>query len=157
MAAPCEMEKATGAAGMAGMACIGFWPLAPSLCSGGSIEPESFFLFALWPVLGPLFFRNILHREKQDIYGRSPAVWRALLSLPHSLCLPRLDEPVGHEGGRGRYQRRAAHTSFEANLTKNVSIPRRRATFRGSLFQNRVRCGSSRSAMGSPSRWPSAM
>ena len=81
MAAPCGMEKATGAAGMAGMACIGFWPLVPSLCSGGSIEPESFFLFALWPVLGPLFFRNILHREKQDIYGRSLAVWRALLSL----------------------------------------------------------------------------
>ena len=75
------LEKATGVAGTVAMACFGLWLLAPSLFSESSIEPESYFLFVLWSVLGLLFFRNILHREKQDLYGHSLVVWVSLLSL----------------------------------------------------------------------------
>jgi diguanylate cyclase (GGDEF)-like protein len=66
---------------MAAMAANGLWLLAPSLFSESSIEPESYFLFVLWSVLGLLFFRYVLRRERKDLYGHSLIVWIALLSL----------------------------------------------------------------------------
>ena len=76
-----SLEKWTGMAGAAVMSCFAAWPLASSLFSESAMEPESYFLFVVWSVLGFLFFRNVLNRDKSGRFGRSVIVWIAILSL----------------------------------------------------------------------------
>lgn len=74
-------EIRTGTAGL--VICIGFglYLLLPNLFTAGSMEPESFFLFVVWSVLGFVYFRSILKHDAQKRFGKSIIVWIALLSL----------------------------------------------------------------------------
>ena len=74
-------EVITGAFGLAAMILFGLYILLPNLVSTGSMERETYFLFIVWSILGFLFFRSILGRDKERRFGTSIVVWVALLSL----------------------------------------------------------------------------
>ncbi len=74
-------EKKTGLAGLVLMIGFGLYLLVPNLFTEGSIEPESYFLFVAWAMLGFLFFWAILKRDSEGRFGKSIVVWIALLSL----------------------------------------------------------------------------
>ncbi len=74
-------EMYYGLAGVITMIAIGAWFLLPSLFVKGSIATETYLLFILWSVLGFLFFRYILRRDKKKRFGTSVSVWVVLLAL----------------------------------------------------------------------------
>ncbi|MBQ6518978.1 MAG: amino acid permease [Anaerolineaceae bacterium] len=75
------LEKWTGMTGLVIMFCFVLYLLLPNLISSGSMESASYFLFVVWSVLGFLFFRWILARDRQNRFGRSIIVWIGLLTL----------------------------------------------------------------------------
>jgi len=76
-----KTEKYTGLAGIVIMIGFGIYLLVPSLYTTGGMEPETYFLFVAWAVLGFVFFRLILKHDERKLFGRSIIVWIALLSL----------------------------------------------------------------------------
>ena len=74
-------EAWSGMFGLAVMTVFGLYMLVPSLFSTGTVEPESYFLFVVWSVLGIIFFRSVIRRDGKNRFGRSVVVWIALLSL----------------------------------------------------------------------------
>lgn len=75
------VEEATGIIGLVVMVIFGLNLLLPSLFLTGSLATESYFLFTAWGILGFMFFRSILSRDKHRRFGRSVIVWIGLLSL----------------------------------------------------------------------------
>ncbi|MBQ6376742.1 MAG: amino acid permease [Lachnospiraceae bacterium] len=80
-----KMEDRTeiwsGRAGCLIMVLLGACFLFPNFISKGSLATETYFLFIVWSVLGFLFFRSILHRDKKKRFGGSVSVWIAFLGL----------------------------------------------------------------------------
>ena len=76
-----KLEKFTGLAGAVIMALFVLYLLVPNLLTTASMEAPSYFLFVVWSVLGFIFFRWILTRDKTARFGRSIIVWIGLLSL----------------------------------------------------------------------------
>lgn len=60
---------------------FGLYLLVPSLFSNGTMETESYFIFMLWSILGILYFRVVLRHDESNRYGKTIAVWIALLAL----------------------------------------------------------------------------
>ena len=58
-------------------ACI----FLPNLVAKGTLATETYVLFIVWSVLGFLFFRRILHKDREKRFGNSIIVWVALLAL----------------------------------------------------------------------------
>ena len=76
-----RLEKWTGRIGFVLMIAFGVYILLPNLVTHGSLAKETYFLFIVWSVLGFLFFRGILHRDKERRFGQSIVVWVVLLAL----------------------------------------------------------------------------
>lgn len=76
-----KIETITGLAGLILMAGFVLYLLLPNLISTGSMESASYFLFVIWSVIGFMFFRWILNRDRSNRFGRSIIVWIGLLSL----------------------------------------------------------------------------
>ena len=76
-----KTEIWTGRLGLVLMVAFGAYILIPNFFSAGTMEKESYFLFVVWSVLGFVLFRNILHRDRENRFGRSFIVWIALLML----------------------------------------------------------------------------
>lgn len=76
-----KVEKWTGGIGLVLMIGFGLYIILPNLITTGSMEKETYFLFVVWSVLGFLFFRTILRRDREKRFGNSIVVWIALLSL----------------------------------------------------------------------------
>ena len=76
-----KKEAAFGTAGTVIMVAFACYLLIPNLFAEGDMAPESYFLFVAWSVLGFLFFRTILKRDRQRRFGKTIVVWIALLSL----------------------------------------------------------------------------
>lgn len=74
-------EIVTGIAGMAIMIICLFYTLIPNLISTSTIERETYFLFIVWTIMGFVFFRMLLSRDKSKKYGQSVIVWASLLAL----------------------------------------------------------------------------
>lgn len=74
-------ERTTGTVGLVICVMFGLYMLVPNLFSAGSMEPESFFLFVTWAVLGFVYFHVILKHDAGKLFGKSIIVWIALLSL----------------------------------------------------------------------------
>ena len=74
-------ERDLGLAGLVIMIAFGAYLLIPNLFGEGGMEPASYFLFVIWSVLGFVFFRRLLLKDKEKRYGRTIVVWIALLSL----------------------------------------------------------------------------
>ncbi len=76
-----KTEKRYGLTGLVLMIIFILSLLLPSLLSTGSLEPESYFLFTAWAIIGFLFFRHILQKDQKKRFGKSIVVWIGLLSL----------------------------------------------------------------------------
>ena len=74
-------EVRTGLAGTILMILFLLYLLLPNLLFEQTMESESYLLFAVWAILGFLFFRNVLRRDAARHFGRSVIVWIALLAL----------------------------------------------------------------------------
>ena len=70
-----------GRIGLGVMAAFGLSILLPNLVTKGSMVKETYFLFIVWSVLGFVFFRWILRRDKEKRFGASIIVWVAILVL----------------------------------------------------------------------------
>ena len=55
--------------------------LVPNIVSVKTLSTESYLILALWAMLGLLFFRFLLRRDKQRRLGRSTIAWIVLLGL----------------------------------------------------------------------------
>lgn len=76
-----RIERITGLAGVVIMAGYGLYTLIPNLTAAGSIERETFFIFIVWTLLGFVYFRIVLERDKERKYGKSVIVWAAMLAI----------------------------------------------------------------------------
>lgn len=70
-----------GIAGVILMILFGAYLLLPNFVSRTTLAKETFLLFIAWSVLGFVFFRFTLHRDKERRFGSSIIVWIVLLSL----------------------------------------------------------------------------
>ena len=76
-----RVEQATGGLGIVLTVAIAAYLLLPSLFMTQSLEPESYFLFALWSIIGFALFRILLGRDTQRRFGRAIVVWVGLLAI----------------------------------------------------------------------------
>ena len=76
-----KVEKTTGIAGFVLMIFLAVLLLLPDLFGINTIANESYFLFAVWVILGFLFFHFVLRRDKGRLFGHSVIVWVALTFL----------------------------------------------------------------------------
>lgn len=74
-------DKRFGLAGFILMTAFGAYTVVPNLFGSNSMERETFFLLTVWAILGFLFFRSLLKRDKSKRFGKSIIVWIGLLSL----------------------------------------------------------------------------
>ncbi|MCR4590949.1 MAG: amino acid permease [Lachnospiraceae bacterium] len=75
-------EIITGIIGVLVMAAFVIMLLVPNFLSSGSMATESYFLFAIWAIIGMVFFHHILrHDHKNRRFGRTGVVWVVLLML----------------------------------------------------------------------------
>ena len=74
-------EVWTGRVGLSLMIAFAVYILLPNLVARGSMAKETYFLFITWTVLGFVFFRYILQRDKDRRFGSAIIVWVALLAL----------------------------------------------------------------------------
>lgn len=74
-------QLGTGIAGLAIMIGFALYLTVPNLFTAGQMEPESYFLFAVWATLGLLYFNLLLRRDRERRFGNSIVVWIALFSL----------------------------------------------------------------------------
>ena len=73
--------KITGTIGLALMVLYMLYLLLPNLVAQGSMAKESYFLFIVWSILGFLYFRSTLRRDREHRFGKSVIVWVVLLAL----------------------------------------------------------------------------
>lgn len=76
-----RVELCTGLAGTALMVLFAIMLLFPSFTGSNSMASESYFLFAVWALLGFVLFRIVLQKDPNRRFGKSVIVWIALLSL----------------------------------------------------------------------------
>lgn len=76
-----RLEQYTGVTGLAVMACFAAYLLVPALFGVRDLESESYFIFVSWSVLGVLYFRRIIKRDRHNRYGNALIVWIVFLSL----------------------------------------------------------------------------
>ena len=71
----------TGAVGLILMIGMGLYLVLPDLFGNGAMARETFLLFAVWALLGFVFFRNVMYRDHERKFGKSVIVWIGLLGL----------------------------------------------------------------------------
>ena len=96
-------EILTGRLGLLISIGFGAYVLVPDLFTTGSMATESYFLFVVWAVLGFLYFRIILVRDKSKRFGRSIVVWIALLSLVLFVSLVWMNQSIMTATDRGMH------------------------------------------------------
>ncbi len=74
-------ERRFGVAGVVIMILFGAYMVLQSFISVSSMSKETYFLFIAWAVLGFVFLRSILSKDREKRFGHSVIVWVALLSL----------------------------------------------------------------------------
>ena len=79
--AKAHIEQATGVAGIALMVCFALLLLIPGLLPFHAMETESYILFIVWAVLGLVYFRLLIRRDREREYGQRIIVWIILLVL----------------------------------------------------------------------------
>jgi len=76
-----KKEKLYGMTGTVIMVAFALILLLPALFGSGDLAPETYFLFTIWAILGFIFFRTILKRDRTRRFGRTVVVWIALLGM----------------------------------------------------------------------------
>lgn len=68
-----------GLAGIVFMIAVGALLVMPNFFSVGAMEKETYFLFSVWAILGSIYFRHMLSKDKENRFGQSTVVWVTLL------------------------------------------------------------------------------
>jgi len=76
-----KLEKRFGLAGTVIMVVFALMLLLPSLFGAGDLASETYFLFTIWAILGFIFFRTMITRDRARRFGRTVVVWIALLGM----------------------------------------------------------------------------
>jgi diguanylate cyclase (GGDEF)-like protein len=79
------------------------------------METESYFIFALWSLLGFIYFRMILRRDSERRYGNSIIVWISLFSLIMFISLVWLCRSILSATGDGMSAIESYYTSAAAS------------------------------------------
>ena len=74
-----RLQQTTGIAGLILMLIFVLLILLPNILGTGGMSTESYFLFDLWAVVGLIYFRAILKKNKAHNHERSELVWMVLL------------------------------------------------------------------------------
>ena len=69
--------------------------IVPNYASGAMMATESYLLLVLWCIIGFLFFRSILHRDKLQRFGQSTVVWIAILVIIAIMSLMWMRQTTG--------------------------------------------------------------
>ena len=123
-------EKVTGLAGLAMMIAFGVYLLVPNLFTTGSMEPESYFLFVVWSVLGFFFFRGILKRDRKKRFGKTILVWIALLSLILFVSLVWMNQSILNATNAAMHTIEAVYTESGISEVQSGLITRQMAAIR---------------------------
>lgn len=75
------VERVTGLIGVIAMVIFGMHALLSGIFESHSMEPETYFLFAAWGLVGFIAFRLIMARDSRKRFGRSTIVWVGLQAL----------------------------------------------------------------------------
>lgn len=75
------IERDCGLIGLILMIALGLYLVIPGIAGTGTMEYESFIFFAIWGVLGFVFFRGLLRTDRERRYGKSVVTWVGLLAL----------------------------------------------------------------------------
>ena len=94
-----KKEHRFGVAGVILMIGFGLYLLIPNLYGNATLEKESFIIFVIWAVMGILFFRVVLKRDRSGRFGHSIIVWVALLSLTLFVSLVWMNQNVMQTAG----------------------------------------------------------
>ena len=73
--------RATGLAGAVISVLFFLYFMVPNIWTVSSLSTESYLILILWSVLGFVFFRYVFDHDRHERFGRSTAVWIALLFL----------------------------------------------------------------------------
>ena len=76
-----RVEEITGIAGMGLMVIFGLLLLIPGLLPFHAVETESYMLFIVWSVLGLVYFRVLIGRDRHGEHKQRVVVWCFLLVL----------------------------------------------------------------------------
>jgi len=79
-----EKDRRHAVIGMAGMIISLLFALEfliPNIISVKTLATESYLILAAWSILGFLYFRSILRRDRERKFGRSTVAWVVLLGL----------------------------------------------------------------------------
>ena len=76
-----KIESYTGIGGFVIMMFFVIYLLIPSRFTNSNIATESYFLFVIWALVGFVYYRYIIYKDKTRRFGSSTIVWAALLSL----------------------------------------------------------------------------
>nr|WP_303728185.1 amino acid permease [Denitrobacterium detoxificans] len=112
-------ERTTGVLGAAIMIAFGCYLLISGLISSDVMEPESYFLFAIWGLLGFAAFRILLAHDKKKRFGRSTIVWVGLLSLVMFVGFTWMDQTLM---GSERTADSAISSSYDVNTETNETV-----------------------------------
>ena len=74
-------EFITGLLGLIIMIGFALYLLVPNILVKSTMAMESYFLFAIWALLGFVYFTVVLKKDKLQRFGKSTIVWISLLSL----------------------------------------------------------------------------
>ena len=75
------METNCGLIGLVLMVAFALYLLLPSVFGDSSMATETYLLFAVWSMLGFVFFRHLLKTDRARRFGRSTITWVVLLVL----------------------------------------------------------------------------
>ena len=117
-----KAEKGFGAAGFIIMLAFGMFLLIPALLGAGELASETYFLFTIWAILGFLYLRNILRRDKAKRFGRAVIVWIVLLGMTIFTTLVWLEESTMSSAERSFEQIRSSYTERIIEDTREIEM-----------------------------------
>ncbi|MBR2590422.1 MAG: amino acid permease [Clostridia bacterium] len=114
-------EKVTGIAGLVLMLIFLLLLLIPGLLPFDTMEIESYILFIVWSVLGLVYFRILIRRDKNREYGNRVLVWVILLVLilfTSMMWVERATEDAAENAVHQIYEYHEAHPTDGTELTE---------------------------------------
>jgi EAL domain-containing protein (putative c-di-GMP-specific phosphodiesterase class I)/amino acid transporter/GGDEF domain-containing protein len=119
-----KMRQVWGSIGVGFMVGFGLYLLLPNLLHiNNDLAPESFFIFALWGLIGFAVFRWLLGRDAGHRFGRSPIVWMFLLATVIFVALVWTDQSV----------MQVIDNTFETLLASVMNLPSQSQGFLNSI------------------------
>ena len=135
-----KTEEVTGIVGFVLMVGFVLLLLLPNFMYSDAMATESYFLFAIWALLGLAYFRWMINRDPHHRYGKSLVVWLILLLLilfSSMMWASRENQSATDESAELIYQYHQTHhdtlavgddTDFKALLNEQSGIIREKNT-----------------------------